>query len=116
MPYSNKSFVAVLSDEPGIVSPGFGPALRSAMEEFENTRSPQTIRFLRTFGTGDTQYAERCIAGGVVSLDTAEAVQVLVVSEGGGERVTKTSGNQAAIDALVDVLRGHGYTCIRRQK
>ncbi|RWO06268.1 MAG: hypothetical protein EOS07_21750 [Mesorhizobium sp.] len=53
------------------------------------------------------------IAGKVIGIDTNEVAQVYVVQEQSGERVTSSTGSQASIDAMVDVLRGHGYT-VRR--
>ena len=46
--------------------------------------------------------------------DTSEATQVYVVTEHSGRRVLPDQPTrQADLDALVEVLLGHGYTCRR---
>lgn len=46
--------------------------------------------------------------------DTSEATQVYVVTEHSGRRVfSDQPASQADLDALVEVLLGHGYTCRR---
>ena len=50
----------------------------------------------------------------IIGQDTHEATQVYVVSEHSGRRVYgDLPASQADLDALVEVLRGHGYTCRR---
>jgi hypothetical protein len=83
----------------------FGEKLAKALEEFNSTQSQQFI------SSGAHQYA-----AWVLGADVQDTTQVYVINGNGGERVTASSGSQAAIDALVAVLRGHGYTAIKRGK
>jgi len=81
----------------------FGEKLSKALEDFNDTQSQQFI------SSGRHQYA-----AWVLGADVQDTTQVYVINGNGGERVTATTGSQAAIDALVTVLRGHGYTAIKR--
>ncbi len=81
----------------------FGEKLAKALGEFDSTKSQQFI------SSGRHQYA-----AWVLGADVQDTTQVYVINGNGGERVTATTGSQGAIDAMVEVLRGHGYTAIRR--
>jgi hypothetical protein len=80
---------------------GADSELANAVEAFEKTQKVQVV------GRGPR------FAAKVIGMDINEVAQVYVVQGQSGERVTPSSGSQASIDAMVDVLRGHGYT-VRR--
>lgn len=84
--------------------PAFGRRIAEAIESFMTTRHKQHVQIRQ--GSG--------IAAWVVGADAAEAQQVYVLQEGTGERVTATEGSKAAVDAMVNVLRARGYTCVKR--
>jgi len=56
--------------------------------------------------------APRCFGYGMVlSCDHADALQVVVVGRNTGKRISATDqASQPDLDALSEVLRGHGYT------
>ncbi|WP_376742345.1 hypothetical protein [Ensifer canadensis] len=83
----------------------FGAKLAHAVESFDRTRVPQTVS-VGAFGS----------TAKVVGGDFPGATQVYVVQENDAERVTSDRGSQAALDAMVNVLRGHGYQCIRSSR
>jgi hypothetical protein len=82
----------------------FGLRISQAIKAHKTTRKKQPVQIRQ--GSG--------IAAWVIGADIAEARQVYVLQEGTGERVTATEGSKAALDAMVDVLRSRGYTCIKR--
>jgi hypothetical protein len=84
--------------------PNFGRRIAEAIESYMATRQRQHVQIRK--GSG--------IAAWVIGADAAETPQVYVLQEGTGERVTATEGSNAAIDAMVNVLRSRGYTCIKR--
>jgi hypothetical protein len=88
--------------------PTFSSRLADALKAFQSERKPQAVA---TRHRGGDQYP---YAAWVIGCDISEAAQVYVIQEHNGERVTAEVGSQGALDALVNVLRGHGYTCIKR--
>lgn len=82
----------------------FGRSMSSALSKFDRTRSKQHI----------LAHCPREIFGWVLGSDSADTQQVYVLQEGTGERVSATEGSKASVDALVNVLRSRGYTCIKR--
>jgi hypothetical protein len=88
--------------------PTFGRRLADALSGFQTERKPQAI------GTRHPSGDRYPYAAWVVGCDSSEAAQVYVIQEHNGERVTTEAGSQPALDALVNVLRGHGYTCTKR--
>lgn len=105
---SNQSTVcvAVRSDEAFSIErdPNFCRRVAKAIHAFLSSRQKQHVQIHN--GSG--------VAAWVIGADTGEAQQVYVLQEGTGERVTATEGSKAAIDAMVNVLRSRGYTCVKR--
>lgn len=79
-----------------------GVAIADAADRFRRSSSREAIH-----GTNG-------VMGFVIGGDTTDTPAIYVVRENEGEKVTSRSGSRASIEALVNVLRGHGYTCIKR--
>ncbi len=82
----------------------FGKKLSKAVDEFKRSRKPAPI-YINSY---DTHIAW------VVSLDIKSDPQVVVVREATGRAVTALNAHQEDLEAMINVLRKHGYTCIRR--
>src|SRR5687768_12017146 len=54
--------------------------------------------------------------GRIVSMDAADATQVVVVDHNNGERITETSASPEALEALAFLLSRHGYDVKRRER
>lgn len=104
----NKSLVVVVRENATYTisrDSAFGAKLSHAVESFDRTRAPQIV----SVGPGGS-------TAKVVGGDFPGATQVYVVQENDAERVTADRGTQAALDAMVNVLRGHGYQCFRSSR
>jgi hypothetical protein len=82
----------------------FGKRLSIAINDFLKTRKPQSIR--------SSQYGG--MAATVIGVDAPETRHVYVLQEGTGERVSASEGSQSSLDAIAEILRSRGYTCIKR--
>ncbi|WP_312795574.1 hypothetical protein [Tianweitania sp.] len=105
----SETFVAVLhanSIHNARTYPTFGQKLHEAARELRGRPAdPQPF-------TTYTSYA--ATVSWIVGKDVSEAKQVYVVTEHAGRRIyADFAARQSDLDALVDVLRGHGYTCRR---
>jgi hypothetical protein len=113
MTYTNQRIcVVVRSEATGNFSkdPAFGKKLSDAIDEFDKTKKPQRVESTVQYRYGPASG----IAAVVVGADISQTQQVYVIQESGAERVTSSNGSKAALDAMVEVLRGHGYTCVKR--
>lgn len=79
-----------------------GAAISDAVDRFNHSHRREAV------------HGSSGVMGWVIGADTTESAAVYVVQENDGEKVTSTTGTKASLDALVNVLRGHGYTCIKR--
>lgn len=104
----NKSVIVVVRESETYTiarDSDFGAKLSRAVTAFDQTRIGQTVS-VGTFGS----------TAKVVGGDFPGATQVYVVQENDAERVTADRGTQASLDAMVNVLRGHGYQCFRSSR
>ena len=102
---ANDSVCVVLRKAANLDDPAFGRRLSETISDFLNTKEPRKPALVTVASPWNN------IGGWVIGADIAEADQVYVIREGQGERVTTSTGSAAALEALVTVLRGHGYTC-----
>lgn len=104
----NKSLVVVVRESATYTisrDRDFGAKLAHAAASFDQTRKAQTV------SVGPYGSTAKIVGG-----DFHGSTQVYVVQENDAERVTADRGTQTALDAMVNVLRGHGYQCFRSSR
>lgn len=107
---SAKTYCLVVRDT-WAVGPDFGEAVKDAMERHERSRRCETVSYRKVYGPGNVSVG---YTGAVIGSGMADFDHVYVIHGNGGEQVTDAKTvSQASLDALVNVLRKHGYTCRR---
>lgn len=84
----------------------FAGKFRDAVATFQKTKKPVPI-YLRAL------YSSTSVAW-VIGKGMKEEAQVFVVREHTGRAVTGDQAHKDDLEAMVNVLRRHGYTCIKR--